>query len=208
MEHLPGAIEQHRPNPLGRDVEAANPNGARHIHCVADQLAVMSAPKSDLPAVLKEAREQMERAEQLQKDAQDKIDAGVSAWRFYQAALLAAGELRKDIAAGDTMLARCQRDIETIQADFDLWPKNLRENKWAYTCDRVASVLAAREMLKLFPASLKPLRAKLHKAEADIAEMEKKNGFSPEAPARPVSQWPQPEAEQAPDAPGAFRGEQ
>jgi hypothetical protein len=183
MDHLPEAIEQHRPNPLGRDVEQANPNNARHNANVADQLAIMAAEKNDLPPVLKRAREEMEQVEQLRRDAVAKMDAGVASWRFYQSALSAAQELREDIAAGESMFVKCQQDLEGLQADFDLWPKNFRENKWGLICSRVASALAAAKMIQIFPASLKALRAKLHKAEVEIAEMEKQNGFAPNPPA-------------------------
>jgi hypothetical protein len=73
---------------------------------------------------------------------------------------------------------------------------------------KIAVAQQAREALKLFPQAIADLRARITKAEAEIAEMEKANGFGQEAPARPGSQGTQPEAEPQYEAPAAFRGQQ
>jgi hypothetical protein len=208
MSLLPPSIEQHRPNPLGEEVGAANAANPENIGMVADRLAVLKADEADLPRILKDARAQMEESDRLREEAQGKIAAGVSAWREYQNALIAVRELSTDIAAGENLLARCQKDAQGLQADFDLWPVHLRGGKLHLVVARVSDALAARKMIDLLPPSLKALRAKLQKALSEIAAVEKLHGFAPNPPARPASQSPQPEGEQQYDSPAAFRGQQ
>jgi hypothetical protein len=204
MSTLQETISEYRPAPLGEAVQAAStgPGGSRNISQVADELGIMGCPKEDLPPALRKAREDLEESARLKEEAESKVRQGIADWQAYEGALLALKELRADIAGGENLVALCRRDVETLQAEFDSSLKSGR----VQAINRVQSALAAREMLKLLPASLKALRTRLNTAEAEIAAMEKQHGFHTSGPR--VNTPPQPEAETAQDSAAAFREQQ
>jgi chemotaxis regulatin CheY-phosphate phosphatase CheZ len=210
MTTLQETISDHRPNPLGQAVQEAStrPDGTRNISQVADELGLMACPKENLPPALRKAREALEQSARLKEEAEGEVRQGMADWQHYESALVEVQKLREDVAAVENKLALCQKDTEGLQADCDLGVLNIRTQQFGLIVNRVQTALAARELIKLLPVSLKAMRAKLHKAEAEIAAMEKQHGFKPAAPARPASQWPQPEAEPQYEQPAAFRGQQ
>ena len=208
MNTLKDTIEEYRPDPLGEAVQQAStgPGGTRNLSQVADELGLMACPKESLPPALRKAREELEESARLKEEAEGKVRRGMAEWQNYENALAAIQKLREDVAEVENKLALCQKDTEGLPADVELGLLNIRTQHFGLLINRVQTALAAREMLKLIPVGLKAMRAKLHKAEAEIAAMEKQHGYKLATPrANPA---PQPEAETAPDSPAAFREQQ
>jgi chromosome segregation ATPase len=203
-------ILPHKPNHLGQEVADANPGNQRMPSEVADQLGVINAATEELPPVLREARKRLEEAARLKQEAEQGITEGVRAWRAYHSALDLLAELRKDLAIGLQAVEELRGMVANLPAEFEAQCfVKLRACRFPVLLAQIAAAQQAREALKFFPEAIKNLRARIAKAEAEIAEMEKVNGFGQEVPPAPLGN---PSAELEPAAPyekpAAFRGQE
>jgi hypothetical protein len=207
--NLPDNVNEHRPNPLGEAVQAASRSeqGSRNIGVVADELAILSCDKGDLPPALREARERLEESGRLRAQAEAGVRAGLTLWQNYQSALGALDALRTDLAAGEQALGELRAVAETLAADFDRsWAVELRSRRFGVILNRITQAQAAREGVKLLPRTLDALRARIGQAAAAVASLERQHGFKPPTTSPAI---PAPEAQaEEPRKVYAFRAEQ
>jgi hypothetical protein len=201
---LPPELLEARPHPLGEAAQAEALRTGANLSIVADQLAVAATATEDLPEWLKAEAQAKQAAQQAIADADGATARKLTLYRGYVSLFGDLKQLRDRLAHGQALRAAWQSILENAPAEFQRGLVNGIAG--ARAC--LLEVCLAREAVKLAPRALEALTKQVAKVEADIATLQRENGFTPPT-AAPVAQAP----EAQPDEPekkvyGAFRAEQ
>lgn len=178
---LPASVAEHRPHPLGQDVQSTQLQSGGNVSNIADRLAIEKTPIDQLPEWLRKEAEQKAAAQQAIDEANSATDRKLSAWNRYCQAITALDELKRDVSTGEQALARAQSTVANVQASFDNWQFAMRHGNAVQIRAVVTDYMIDREIVKLMPPSLKKLRERIATATGEIAEMERTHGFSHES---------------------------
>jgi hypothetical protein len=173
---LPDSIAEHRPDPLGSQVQRSTVNG-ENVNTTADRIAILSGPPTSLPSRVRSARQAIDKAESDKDAAEAKLAAEMASWERYQAALDAIDRERNEISETEGMLAIYQQTVSSFPDDFALHPNWARSHGWPVVHNSVQNLIVAERMIQILPPWIATAKTKLAKDESDAAKLKRDGGF-------------------------------
>jgi hypothetical protein len=151
----------------------------QNIHQAAAEIDAQAADVDSLPAGMRDARKELERADAIREKAEAKLRAQLAAQNEYQNRLQSIVTLKGEIGLAQTALAEFEFTLKNSVTAHEQWPFLTRQSpggrygQWAR--EFALSISTAREMVLLLPGWIDRAAARLTVLENSTLAFKEKN---------------------------------
>jgi hypothetical protein len=165
--------------PLGERVQEHQARKGGNIHAISKELEAQDSDVDSLPAGMRDAKEELKKANALQERAEAKLLTQLQHQTTHKNQIDAIQVLRGEIGLAEAALTEFQFTIKNSVAAHENWPFLMRQSsggrygQWAHSF--CADITTAREMLLLLPGWIESAKKRLATMEKEAAAFKEKH---------------------------------
>lgn len=179
VEAAPALQGRPAPEPelTAAEVDAQAIRTGQNRHVIIAEHRLRHGPVDALPSVARAARERLDEVAAAQVEADRQFQAALRTDAQHKIKIAALAQLRADLAAGQEQLAATGAVIADVLIRLENWPSLALDPRGSLSA--TLDVLARSKcFVEFLPGWITAQKAKVKKAEADLAEFEREHGIA------------------------------